>query len=260
MTSWVLDTSRQYKPSGSLKLHKQKHSWPANPAVVPCLSLLILSIHSQPTDTCTNSNISSRNNPLAGHIKTSTELIRLLDTCCPVLLCCSTWLMRPQCPLKSCVSSSDSTCHQRSLPDFVSRWRRKKTKPGLLSLPPAQFLSDVFPATFQVHYRDLCWDYDKNTCFLPFWSDQGHFSPSFFCAISYQSCTQLNNLPLFKQLTSLAASQENSRSTLSKSTASAFVLFITLSKPSSANVESCTTLSGFCHDTFHAQSEACCMK
>lgn len=37
-----------------------------------------------------------------------------------------------------------------------------------------------FPATFQVHYRDFCWDYDKNTCFLPFWCDQGHFTLTFF--------------------------------------------------------------------------------
>lgn len=63
-----------------------------------------------------------------------------------------------------------------------------------------------FPATFQVHYRDLCWDYDKNTCFLQFQSDQGHFGLYFFpFAITYQSSALLNDLPLFKQLTSLSA-------------------------------------------------------
>lgn len=94
-----------------------------------------------------------------------------------------------------------------------------------------------FPATFQVHYRALHWDYDKNTFFLPFWSDQGHFSLLFSFAISYQSSTWLNNLPLFKQLTSLAAkgsagaTHENATSILSELKTSRFVLFTVLSKP-----------------------------
>lgn len=153
--------------------------------------------------------------------------------------------------IQSFVSSSDSICHLRLLPDFDSKWKNKKQKKKARPFisPSSSIPHWRFPATFQAHYRDLRWDYDKNTCFLPFWSDQGHFSLSFFFAISYQSSTHLNDLPLFKQLTSLAskeptgASHENSRSILSKSTTSTFVLFITLSKPSSANEASCTTLS-----------------
>lgn len=119
------------------------------------------------------------------------------------------------------VSFSDCFCHQKSLSDFLVKINIyiyifiKKCSPFIS--PSSSTRRWRFPATFQVHYRDLCWDYDKNTCFLPFWSDQGHFSLSFFffSAISYQSCTQLNDLPLFKQLTSLAAKEPTGSRTLS---------------------------------------------
>lgn len=96
-------------------------------------------------------------------------------------------------------------CHQRSQPDFVSKGK-KELMPFIF--PSGSVPRWRFPATFQLHYRDLCRDYDKNTCFLQFQSDQGHFSPFFFppfFAITYQSSTWQADLPLFKQLTSLAA-------------------------------------------------------
>lgn len=93
--------------------------------------------------------------------------------------------------------------HQRSQPDFVSKGK-KELMPFIF--PSGSVPRWRFPATFQLHYRDLCWDYDKNTCFLQFQSDQGHFSRYFFFfAITYQSSTWQADLPLFKQLTSLAA-------------------------------------------------------
>lgn len=107
--------------------------------------------------------------------------------------------------------------HQRSQPNFVSKGK-KELMPFIF--PSGSVPRWRFPATFQLHYRDLCRDYDKNTCFLQFQSDQGHFSPFSFLFFLCHHLSKLNmtGWSAFVQTADITCCQKSSGSKLSKST------------------------------------------
>lgn len=88
----------------------------------------------------------------------------------------------------------------------MKKKEKYKKPPGLLSLPLAQSFTDVF----QLHSKSITETFAEimiktlASCHFDLIRD---ILASFFFVISYQSSTQLNDLPLFKQLTSLAAKE-----------------------------------------------------
>lgn len=87
----------------------------------------------------------------------------------------------------------------------MKRKKRRKNPPCLSSFPLAQFLTDVS----QLHSKSITETFAeimiKTLASCHFDVIRDILASLFFLAITYQSSTQLNDLPLFKQLTSLAA-------------------------------------------------------
>lgn len=96
---------------------------------------------------------------------------------------------------------------------FFCHYQDRKTKQE--NRPPSFPSSSIphwrFPSTFLVHYRNVCWDYVRNICFLLFWSDQGHFSLLFL--LCYQlSKHQTTVWSTFVQTADTTCCQRASRS------------------------------------------------
>lgn len=149
----------------AVKSSINKSSWPVNPVVVPVSGPAPL-VHSKPANTHELSKIWTLQITHSG-LKLARRAITDRRTV-PTFL------------NSNGSSVSFSLCHQRSQPDSASKWKKKRMP---FIFPSGSGPHWRFPATFQLHYRDLCRDYDKNTCFLQFQSDQGHFSLYFFFAL-----------------------------------------------------------------------------
>lgn len=183
----------------AVKSSINKSSWPVNPAVVPLSGPAALA-HSKPTNTHELSQIwtleITHSRPkLAGCAITqgrenATRVPKLQRLCLSSV------------PLTIRGHSATLSAKERTPFIFgsgsVRRWR--------------------FPATFQLHYRDLCRDYDKNTCFLQFQSDQGHFSLDFFPLRHHLSKLNATGWSAFVQTADITRCQKSSGSKLSKST------------------------------------------
>lgn len=92
---------------------------------------------------------------------------------------------------------------------YQDRKTKQENRPP--SFPSSSIPHWRFPSTFLVHYRNVCWDYVRNTCFLLFWSDQGHFSLLFL--LCYQlSKHQTTVWSAFVQTADITCCQRASRS------------------------------------------------
>lgn len=182
---WVHDICRQ-TPPGSWKQHKQMHSWPA---VIVCLSPSLQHAHMHKLK-----QSQRKRTKVLSHSKKK-DLFWLLFIWCPAGLGPKGW--------QGFTVPKLCFCH------YQDRKTKQENRPP--SFPSSSIPHWRFPSTFLVHYRNVCWDYVRNTCFLLFWSDQGHFSLLFL--LCYQlSKHQTTVWSAFVQTADITCCQRASRS------------------------------------------------
>lgn len=173
-------------PPGSWKQHKQMHSWPA---VIVCLSPSLQHAHMHKLK-----QSQRKRTKVLSHSKKK-DLFWLLFIWCPAGLGPKGW--------QGFTVPKLCFCH------YQDRKTKQENRPP--SFPSSSIPHWRFPSTFLVHYRNVCWDYVRNTCFLLFWSDQGHFSLLFL--LCYQlSKHQTTVWSAFVQTADITCCQRASRS------------------------------------------------
>lgn len=153
------------------------------------------SVHPSNTHTCTNWNSLKERERKYSVIQKKKDLFWLLFIWCPAGLGPKGW--------QGFTVPKLCFCH------YQDRKTKQENRPP--SFPSSSIPHWRFPSTFLVHYRNVCWDYVRNTCFLLFWSDQGHFSLLFL--LCYQlSKHQTTVWSAFVQTADITCCQRASRS------------------------------------------------